>query len=78
MIRQRLPVLVRCQHLVHDHQHQYGCLAKGRGPCEPITAGPDLSSCPMFQGPTARPTPARPTPADDDDLTEYCPCSGAK
>jgi hypothetical protein len=76
-MRARLPVKVRCQNLMHDHQHNYTCLAFPGRTCAPIQAGTDLSGCPHFVGPG--PAPPRPAPAidDDDDLTEHCPCAGS-
>lgn len=78
MKRRRLPVLVRCQHLLHDHLHRYTCAAMSGQACEPITQGPDLSSCPRFATPP-QPSPVKAAIAsDDDDLTEYCPCAGVR
>lgn len=73
--RTRLPVLVRCQHLLHDEQHRYTCLALQGKPCEPIQRGPDLSACPQFKGPGPQGI-AKPRKPDDEDLAEYCPCAG--
>ena len=72
-----------------ERRGQFIHACKLLGECKPILDGPDVSRCPYFrpnagglaggtpeQGRAVRPVTTPRATAEDDDMTEYCPCTG--